>query len=67
MGLLDFLLGLSEEAKKEEKRKKKKAFEMEMDAFGLNDDEKEIVRRGEADPYDFEEEDLEEGDYYNDD
>lgn len=67
MGLLDFLLGLSEEAKKEEKRKKKKALEDEMDAFGLNDDEKEIVRRGEADPYDFEEEDLEEGDYYHDD
>ncbi len=64
MGLLDFLLGLSEDPKK---KKKKSFLEDEMDVYGLNDDEKEIVRRGEADPWDFEEEDLEEGDYYEDD
>ena len=38
-----------------------------MNAYGLSDFEKDIVRRGEADPYDFEEENLEEGDYYKDD
>ena len=64
MGLLDFLLGLSEDSKK---KKKKNSLEDEMDVYGLNDDEKEIVRRGDADPWDFEEENLEEGDYYEDD
>lgn len=67
MGLLDFLLGLSEEAKKEEKRKKKKALEDEMDAHGLNDYEKDLVRKGEWNAWNFEEENLEDGDYYEDD
>ena len=64
MGLLDFLLGLSEDPKK---KKKKNSLEDEMDAYGLNDDEKELVRKGEQDVWDFEEEDLEDGDYYNED
>lgn len=59
--------GNDEEAEKEAKRKKKKALEDAMNANGLSEYEKEIVRRGEADPWDFEEENLEEGDYYEDD
>ena len=60
-----------EERKKEEDFLKSLDYEQAriwaLDCKKYNDDEKEIVRRGEADPWDFEEEDLEEGDYYEDD
>ena len=38
-----------------------------MDIYGLSDDEKEIVRRGDQDPWNFDEDDIEEGDYYEED
>lgn len=64
MGLLDLLFGLSEEPKK---KKKKNSLEDEMDIYGLSDDEKELVRKGEQDVWDFDEEDIEDSDYYNED
>lgn len=39
-----------------------------LDAYGLMEDEKELVRKGEYDPWDFEENEmLEDDDYYNED
>lgn len=66
MGLLSFLLSLSEEMDNDKKKKKNK-LEEEMDIYGLSDDEKELVRKGEQDVTDFDEEDNENGDYYEDD
>ena len=65
MGLLSFLLGLSEEDEKT--KKKKRDLEKRMNVFGLSDEEKELVRKGEQDPEDFDEEDMEDGDYYKED
>jgi len=39
----------------------------ELDEYGLNDDEKKLVKEDGYDPWNFDEEDLEEDDYYNDD
>ena len=39
----------------------------EFDAYGLEDWQKEEVKKGNYDPWNFEEEDLEEDDYYNED
>ena len=39
----------------------------ELDAYGLEDWQKEEVKKGNYDPWNFEEEDLEEDDYYFDD
>ena len=41
--------------------------EEEMDAYGLTDYQKELVKKGENNPWDFEEEDLEDDDYYSED
>ena len=45
--------------------------EREMDAYGLDDEEKELVRNGEYDPWDFEypsdQEEMEDDDYYEED
>lgn len=41
--------------------------EREMTALGLEEWQKEEVRKGNADPWNFEEEDLEDGDYFEDD
>lgn len=41
--------------------------EEEMDVYGLTDYQKELVKKGENNPWDFEEEDLEDDDYYNED
>ena len=41
--------------------------EEELDSYGLLDEEKELVRRGEYDPWQFDEEEAEEDDYYYDD
>lgn len=55
----------------EEKEEEKKRIELEeeMDIYGLEDDEKELVRNGEWEPWQFETDpdDLEEEDYYHDD
>lgn len=54
------------EAKKEKQRLD--ALEDEMDMYGLDEDEKELVRKGEYDPWDFDPDNpFEEDDYYNED
>ena len=40
--------------------------EKEMNIYGLTPEEKEVCRQGYYEPYRFEEEDLEEDDYYDD-
>ncbi len=66
MGLLSFLFSLSEEEEINKKKKKKNKLEEEMDIYGLSDEEKELVRKGEQDVTDFDEEDNEDDDYYED-
>lgn len=58
--LFDLLTGGKTEEKDEELEKK-------MNALNLEDWQKELVRKGEYDPENFEEEDLEEDDYYYED
>lgn len=54
------------EGKKEKDRSN--ALEEEMDMYGLDEDEKELVRKGEYDPWDFDPDNpFEEDDYYKDD
>lgn len=66
MGLLGALLEiLSYDGKKD---KRDKELEEEMDLHGLDEEEKELVRKGEQDIEDFDDEDdLEDGDYYKED
>ena len=67
MGLLSFILGISEAMEDDKKKKQEK----EMDLYGLTDEERELVRRGEYEPWNFEEpsdgEELDEDDYYSED
>ncbi len=70
MGLFSFLLGLDEERRENEKQEKEKRIEQEMAWHNLDDYEKEEVRNGNYDVYNFEDsvdEDLDEDDYYKDD
>jgi len=71
MGLLGFILGLSEAMEEDEKKKKAERLEKEMDNYGLDEEEKELVRKGEYDPWNFEfpsdGEELDEDDYYSED
>lgn len=54
------------EGKKEKDRSN--ALEEEMDMYGLDENEKELVRKGEYDPWDFDPDNpFEEDDYYKDD
>ncbi len=39
----------------------------ELDSYGLDEDEKKLVKEGTYDPWQFEEEDLDEDDYYAED
>ncbi len=39
----------------------------ELDDYGLSEYEKEEVKKGYQEPWDFDEEDLEDDDYYNED
>lgn len=47
--------------------KKDAKLEKEMDAYGLFEEEKKLVRSGEYDPWDFDEEEMDEESYYSDD
>lgn len=68
MGLLDLLNQLSEENKKEEEKRKQQELENEMEVYGLEEQEKELVRKGEYNPWDFETEGpFEDDDYYKED
>lgn len=54
----------------EEKKEKDRsdALEEEMDMYGLDEDEKELVRKGEYDPWDFDPDNpTDEDDYYKED
>lgn len=49
-------------------KSKSKYTEEELNAYGLWEDEKELVRKGEYDPWNFEENEmLDDDDYYKDD
>lgn len=65
MGLLMKLLFGSRDKSKEPKKDVK--MEKEMEAYGLSEEEKKLVRSGEYDPWDFEEDEMEEDSYYSDD
>jgi len=76
MGLLDILLGINNENKKDNSSlfglndNKKKEVENKKDnssLFGLNDNEKKEIEKGNYEPWNFEEEELEEDDYYSED
>lgn len=56
-GLFSFLIEQDEERRKKESEK-------EMDAFGLEDWQKEEVKKDNYDSWNFDEEDPEEDDYY---
>lgn len=63
-----FMMDWAEEVKKEDEKEKSDKLEKTMDNFMLEDWQKELVRKGEYDPWSFEESDeLEEGDYYYED
>ena len=47
--------------------KKKEELEKEMTRNGLDEWQKNLVRKGDFEPFNFEEEDLDEDDYYHDD
>ena len=61
MGIFDFF------SSNEESNKKDERLEKEMEEMGLDEWEKEEVRNGNYDLDNFEEEDLEEDDYYYED
>ncbi len=61
------LFALNELSKKQKSQEKDEKLEKEMDIYGLEDWQKEEVRKGNYDPWSFEEEDLEDDDYYHDD
>ena len=70
MGLFSFILGVSEGIEEYEKGEKKKKLEQEMDWHNLDEHEKEEVRKGNYDVYNFEDSsdaELDEDDYYNED
>lgn len=52
----------------QDENEKKKQQQKEMEAYGLEEWKKELVRKGEYDPWNFEEDgELEEDDYYYED
>lgn len=64
-GLLSgFLFGLGKKTSRADNNVK---LEQEMQRYGLFEDEKKLVRSGKYDPWSFEEEELDEDDYYHDD
>ena len=70
MGLFNFLFGLSEIMEDNDKKSKNNRLEKEMELNNLDDYEKEEVRKGNYDVYNFEDSsdvDLDEDDYYSED
>jgi hypothetical protein len=74
MGLFKTLFGVIDYANEEEKRKEEEASkirneQIEKDAqlYGLDDNEKNLVKNGDYESTSFEEEDNEEDDYYSED
>lgn len=65
MGLLDIFKGVANLNEKNSKKDVKYS-EDELNAYGLSEKEKELVRKGLYNPWDFEEEqELNDDDYYN--
>lgn len=62
--LLNLLFGSGEKANRKNSNTK---LEREMNRHGLFEEEKKLVRSGQYDPWNFEEEELDEDDYYYDD
>lgn len=70
MGLFSFLVGLSNAMEDNDKNESKKRLEQEMNWNHLDEYEKEEVRKGNYDVYNFEDStdiDLDEDDYYSED
>ncbi|HPZ23226.1 MAG TPA: hypothetical protein PLB45_01865 [Bacilli bacterium] len=70
MGLIfDILTAISSspEDKKQKPKNESIYSEEEMDGYGLTEEEKKEVRNGNQNPWDFEEENTEDGDYYDED
>lgn len=69
--IYEMLKGINKNIDKNEQLKEKdrmNAHEEEMDMYGLDDDEKELVRKGKYDPWDFDPDNpTDEDDYYKDD
>lgn len=61
--ILNLLAALLSSHPKSEKLRR----EREYDAYGLTEEEKEIARKEGYDPWDFEEEDMDEDSYYGED
>jgi hypothetical protein len=77
MGIISFIadvgraLDLDKPTSKPQKTKEEQELEKEMDRYGLEEEEKEAVRRGDYNPWDFEYpgqgDELDEDDYYYED
>lgn len=76
MGLFDDLFGNNKKKSQqafglfsfmEEQQNNSNYTDKELDAYGLEDWQKELVKKGEYEPWNFEEENLEEDDYYYED
>lgn len=68
MGILEEFLNESLNSSNNEAKNKSDYSEEEMDSYGLEESEKELVRKGEYNPWDFETEGpFEEDDYYSED
>lgn len=68
MGILEEFLNESLNSSNNEAKNKSDYSEEEMDSYGLEESEKELVRKGEYNPWDFETEGpFEDDDYYSED
>lgn len=78
MGILDVLFGDDKKKKgqqdygvlsymNDEEDNNSEYTDEEIDSYGLEDLQKEKVKKGNYDPWSFEEEDLEDDDYYDED
>ena len=63
MGLFELLFGTDTK----EQKNNSEYTDKELDSYGLEDWQKEEVKKGNYDPWNFEEEELEEDDYYSED
>lgn len=59
--------GVIEDNNKDNNDTSKDNYDKELDSYNLEDWQKERVKKGLNNPWDFEEDDLEEGDYYDGD
>lgn len=67
--IMGIIWDIISELSNEKNNKEKEDLEKEMDYYGLDEHERELVRKGDYEPYNFEddeEEELDEDDYYYD-